>query len=75
MFWIQEMGSKNNNSAYRLFYAEYESDISLLPTSQTQGQQSNGDTVANQKCALGSECLCIDTGDVFVLTTSGWQLI
>ena len=73
MFWIQKTGTKNDNSAYRLFYAETDSDIALLPTNLVKGTQDNGDTVANQTCSLGSECLCLSTGELYVLSTSGWN--
>ena len=73
MFWIQQTGTNHNNSAYRLFYAETDSDIALLPTNLVEGTQDNGDTVANQTCSLGSECLCLSTGELYVLSTSGWN--
>ena len=73
MFWIQKTGTKNDNSAYRLFYAETDSDIDLLPTNLAEGMQTNGDTVANQKCSLGSECLCLSDGLLYVLSSSGWN--
>ena len=73
MFWIQQTGTKNNNSAYRLFYAEYENDINFLPTDKQVGMQTNGNTVANQKCSLGSECMVLETGMLYVLSSSGWN--
>ena len=73
MFWIQKTGTKNDNSAYRLFYAEYENDINFLPTDKQVGMQTNGNTVANQKCSLGSECMVLETGMLYVLSTSGWN--
>lgn len=72
-YWIQETGTNHNNSSYRLFYAETPDDISLMPTNLQDGNQLNGDTVSNQKCSLGSECLCISTGSLYILTNSGWQ--
>ena len=39
MFWIQQTGTKNNNSAYRLFYAESDDDIDFLPTNLVEGTQ------------------------------------
>ena len=75
MFWIQQTGTNHNNSAYRLFYAETDSDIALLPTNLVEGTQDNGDTVANQICSLGSECLCLSTGELYVLSTSGWNVM
>ena len=75
MFWIQQTGNANNNSSYRLFYAETEGDIALMPTHENVGTQNNGDTVANQKCSLGSECLCLSSGDLYILSTTGWNAV
>ncbi len=72
MFWIQENGINKNNIGYKLFYAEFESDISILPTNKKVGNQVSGDTVVNKVCALGSECYCIENNILYVLTTSGW---
>lgn len=68
MFWIQQTGTNHNNSAYRLFYADYESDVANLPTSQEEGKQTNGDTVANQKTTAGSECLVLESGNLYILS-------
>lgn len=72
MFWIQENGLNKSNTGYKLFYAEFASDISHLPTNKKEGTQSGGDTVSNKICALGSECLCIENANLYTLTTSGW---
>lgn len=72
MFWVQETGINKNKPNYKLFYAETKSDIELMPTNIKQGTQTNGDIVSNQICGLGSECLCIDGGVLYILTTSGW---
>ena len=72
MFWIQENGLNKNNTGYKLFYAEFTSDISELPTDKKEGTQTSGDTVSNKVCALGSECLCIENANLYILTTSGW---
>ena len=68
MFWIQQTGTNHNNSAYRLFYADYETDVANLPTSQKNGKQDNGDTVANQKITAGSECLVLESGNLYILS-------
>lgn len=72
MFWVQENGLNKNNTGYKLFYAELESDIALLPTHSKEGLQDGHDSTANHKCALGSECLCIENSNLYILTTSGW---
>ena len=73
MFWIQQTGSNHNNSGYRLFYAELESDLSLMPTNKQEGKQDNGDSIANKKVALGSECLVLETGNLYILSSNGWK--
>lgn len=74
MFWIQEIGTNKNNSKYKLFYAEEESDINNLPTQKNNGVQINGDTVSNCPVAAGSECVVLSTGNVYVLwkSTDTW---
>ena len=74
MFWVQESGNKNNSN-YRLFYAEKETDLSLIPTDKVDGSQTNGDTVANKKCALGSEALVLETGSLYILSSEGWKAV
>ncbi len=73
MFWIQETGTNKNNPNYKLFYAETKADIDFMPTDKRNGTQNNDDTTSNKTCALGSECLVIDAGSLYILTTSGWQ--
>ena len=74
MFWVQETANRHNNSTYRNFYAEYTDDIDLLPTDKECGKQDNGDSVANHPCALGSECICIESAELYILTRSGWTI-
>lgn len=76
MFWIQQTGTGHNNSNYRLFYAEKESDVTdLMPTDKVEGTQTNGDSVANKKCAIGSECLVLETGNLYILSSEGWKAV
>lgn len=74
MFWIQRYGEGHNSSGYRLFYAELTSDIDKLPTDKVKGTQTDGDSTANETCALGSECRLLEEGNNanYVLTTEGW---
>lgn len=72
MFWVQETATNKNNAGYKLFYAEYLNDIDLMPTNAKKGTQENGDTVANHVCSLGSKCLCLENGNYYILSTSGW---
>lgn len=75
MYWIQEIATNKNNSGYRLFYAEKLIDINLMPTNLKKGIQENGDSVANHLCSLGSECLCLENGERFILSNSGWTKV
>lgn len=72
MFWVQETATNKNNAGYKLFYAEALHDIDLMPTNEKKGTQENGDTVANHICSLGSKCLCLENGNYYILSTSGW---
>lgn len=72
MFWIQQSGNQNN-SGYRLYYAETRSDVGLLPTNLQRGAQTMGDYSTNDKCAVGSECFVIDGGTLLILTSNGWR--
>lgn len=76
MFWIQDTGNKYNNSAYNLYYADYESDVKNLPTSSKEGLQ-DGDTVANKRTCAGSECLVLETGNLYILrkATDTWEVL
>lgn len=75
MFWVQETATNKNNAGYKLFYAETLHDIDLMPTNEKKGTQENGDTVANHICSLGSKCLCLENGDYYILSTSGWSRV
>lgn len=72
MFWIQNYGNAQSRNGYRMFYAEKESDIQNLPTNTREGKQDAGETSANEKCAVGSECFCIENKKAYFLKTDGW---
>lgn len=74
MFWIQRLGM-NNSPEYRFYNAEFTTDLDNLPTHLHNGNQISGDTTANKKCALGSECLCFENKTRYVLSNNGWQEI
>lgn len=74
MFWIQEVG-KRNNSAYKLYYAEYQTDLDLLPTNTMLGIQTDCNASINDRCALGSECFVIENSSLYILTTNGWRVV
>lgn len=75
MFWTQENGTNKNNSGYRLIYAEFETDIQNLPTQTTKGTQLKGNSSDNNVLAYGSECIVLETGNVYVLkkSTNTWD--
>lgn len=76
-YWIQKPATNENNSGYRFFYCEEESDVANLPTSTQDGVQQENDTVSNKRCAVGSEACVISTGNVYVLqkTTDTWEVL
>lgn len=68
-YWIQEAGGQadGRNSDYRLFYAGKSTDIKNLPHIKSDGIQQEGDDIAHLKCGAGSACLCLETGDLYIL--------
>lgn len=73
MFWIQDYGTASSRSGYRMFYAQSEGDIDKLPTNLKDGTQTAGEMSANEKCAIGSECFCIENKKAYFLTPDGWE--
>ena len=77
MFWIQD--GKVSDPMYRMFYAEFESDLLNLPTQTTEGKQDDQGIAklkaANEICGGGSECVVLGKGDVYQLweSTNTWE--
>ena len=77
MFWIQDR--KESDPMYRMFYAEFETDLLNLPNMTTEGRQDDqGDVelkAANAICGEGSECVVLEKGDVYTLwkSTNTWR--
>ena len=77
MFWIQDR--KETDPMYRMFYAEFETDLLNLPNMTTEGRQDDqGDVelkAANAICGEGSECVVLEKGDVYTLwkSTNTWR--
>lgn len=77
MFWIQDR--KDSDPMYRMFYAEFETDLLNLPNMTTEGRQDDqGDVelkAANAICGEGSECVVLEKGDVYTLwkSTNTWR--
>ena len=68
-YWIQESGGQadGRNPDYRLFYAGKTTDINNLPHTKKDGVPQVNDLFAHLKCGAGSACLCLETGDVYIL--------
>lgn len=73
-YWIIEAGN-SNNANYRGFYCDYLSDISKLPTQTKEGAPQEGDTVSSKPCSAGSNCVCLENSNVYVLgkDTDQWK--
>ena len=67
-YWIQETDGNHNLSNYRLFYCDTEIDVDDLPTNKKDGKIQDGDSVSFQKCAYGSECLVLESGNLYILS-------
>lgn len=68
MFWIQDSNSYGKPKDYKMFYADYESDIDNLPKFGIDGKQESNTTVENHPTGYGSECLVIETGELYILS-------
>lgn len=65
-YWINESGNRNN-SAWRFFMCDFVSDLTELPTAFKEGTPQPNDTVCKNRCAPGSQCLCLEDGSVWLL--------
>jgi len=65
-YWVHEAGNKNN-SLWRFFQCDFISDVNNLPTTTKEGQPQPNDTVCKNKCAPGSQCLCLEDSSVWFL--------
>ena len=68
-YWINQSGNKNRPN-WRQFYCDTEEDVSSLPTSSKGGVKQVGDSTAHQNFAIGSECLVLESTNVYVLNSS-----
>jgi hypothetical protein len=64
MYWI------DGTLKQVMFIADSASDVNNLPTMTTEGTQQGVDNVSNNKVAMGSKCLIIPTGEVYILNSS-----
>lgn len=72
MYWLDHNQSSTNSQ--KVFYCDDESDIEMLPTSRSpgepQGYKSVDPTVVqNAPVVIGSQCLVISTGEVYMLNS------
>lgn len=65
-YWIIKAGN-GHNSTWRYFQCDYITDIANLPTTTKQGKQQENDTVCSYTCAPGSQCLCHEDGNMWLL--------
>lgn len=65
-YWIHESGNRNN-SMWRYFMCDHVDEINDLPTTNREGVSQPNDTICKNKCAPGSQCLCLEDGSVWVL--------
>lgn len=62
------------SSKVRYFKADSESDVAKLPTTTTEGTQTEGSPILNETCAAGSEVFVLDPPSVYMLNSSGQWL-
>lgn len=75
MAYFLDHNSNYVPSGQKVFYCDEPSDIDNLPTSKKEGAPQNG-TVTDNKVQPGSSCLCISTGDLYILNSNDeWVLM
>ena len=62
--------NKGTDERQEQFIAETEADIAKLPTLTSAGNQAESEGFAYQKTGVGSVALCVETGDVYILTSN-----
>lgn len=70
MYWLDVTQNYTGYPLIRNFFCDEPSDIANLPTSTTEGVQQGSDTVSCQKVNAGSSCLCIGSGELYMLNSS-----
>ena len=76
-YWIQETANNHNISGYKLFYCDYVSDIDKLPRFKIDGEIQEDDSTASYPCSYGSECVCLENGNKYILgkSTNKWRKV
>ena len=68
MYWINYSDPLSINSSRQVpFWADYNSDISLLPRYNVEGVQQGENTISCQPVEPGSMCTVIEDASVWVL--------
>lgn len=57
--------------AKRVFIVDTAAEITDLPTNKKIGKAQSGDTVSDERCAVGSTATVSETGDIYELNASG----
>lgn len=57
--------------AKRVFIVDTAAEITDLPTNKKIGKAQSGDTVSDERCAVGSTATVSETGDTYELNASG----
>lgn len=65
-YWINQAGN-SNRADWRSFYCDEDKDVDSLPNSKEKGVPQDVDPVANHCCSIGSACLSLSTGNIFLL--------
>lgn len=68
MYWLDSKQSAGTNQ--KTFFCDSTADISNLPTITSDGEKQGDDPVSNKKVGLGSTCLVVGTGDVYMLDSN-----
>ena len=74
-YWIDPNSSNKGNC--RSYLCDYRSDIDKLPRIGIEGAEQEGNTVASQPCACGSDCMVLEDSSVWILgkETNTWMEI
>ena len=69
-YWYDDASPRGNTSRRVIdFVADTDSDISTLPTSNTEGVPQGDDTTLHKKVEKGSSCLVIDSSSLYMLNS------
>lgn len=75
MYWIQNSGN-GHNAAWKRFYCDTGDDITALPTMTDKGSEDKCvDDTDREICAIGSECISLGEGKLYVLNSeNSWEV-